>query len=252
MDRKSIDVLSLAELTEIAFKDMYIDLDVENAPEKRKADIIDSIWSDIYKDVFKPGKNDTTFNNCKSKLKTWDVESVESVVDVFIKLNKRYGGVIKYNQFSNLTGINRFTIDLWHKANSTNGYIFMLPQNDIDMECNNIYIINNNGLCTKYYGNGYVNRNDESSRLRFDVKKKLQEEMQDSNTNGLSNDTMGHALRANNEDELGKLYEPRRMIQQETIRAIKTAAELPQLGAINGTIGQIQDNNAVLEDKENG
>ncbi len=26
MDRKSIDVLSLAELTEIAFKDMYIDL----------------------------------------------------------------------------------------------------------------------------------------------------------------------------------------------------------------------------------
>ena len=147
MDRKSIDVLSLAELTEIAFKDMYIDLDVENAPEKRKADIIDSIWSDIYKDVFEPGKNDTTFNNCKSKLKTWDVESVESVVDVFIKLNKRYGGVIKYNQFSNLTGINRFTIDLWHKANSTNGYIFMLPQNDIDMECNNIYIINNNGLC---------------------------------------------------------------------------------------------------------
>ena len=36
MDRKSIDVLSLAELTEIAFKDMYIDLDVENAPKREK------------------------------------------------------------------------------------------------------------------------------------------------------------------------------------------------------------------------
>ena len=53
--------------------------------------------------------------------------------------------------------------------------------------------------------------------------------MKDSNTNGLSNDTMGQALRANNEDELGKLYEPRRMVQHEQIKRALTAAELPKL-----------------------
>ena len=54
--------------------------------------------------------------------------------------------------------------------------------------------------------------------------------MQDSNTNGLSNDTMGHAIRANNEEELGKLYEPKRMMQQEAVKRVLTASELPKLG----------------------
>lgn len=51
--------------------------------------------------------------------------------------------------------------------------------------------------------------------------------MQDSNTNQLSNDTMGAAIRANNEEELGKLYEPKRMIQAEQIKQIATAGQLP-------------------------
>ena len=43
MDRKSIDVLSLAELTEIAFKDMYIDLDVETASTKMYLSLVKTI-----------------------------------------------------------------------------------------------------------------------------------------------------------------------------------------------------------------
>lgn len=227
------EILTLAELVEIEFMRLYEDFSVSDAPEKRKADIIDSFWQDIYEIVFKPGYDDIRFNNCKSKLLTYNIYDVEAVCNMFIKLNKRYGGVIKYNQFSNLTGINRYTLYLWHKANNTNGYIFNLSKSDIDEEYNNIYIINkgNNKVDYIYYnGNGRNSGSDELSSLRFDVIKKMQEEMQDSNTNGLSNDTMGHALRANNEDELGKLYEPRRMIQQEQIKKVLTAAELPKLG----------------------
>lgn len=227
------EILTLAELTEIEFMRLYDELSVSDAPEKRKADIIDSFWQDIYEIVFKPGYDDIRFNNCKSRLLTYNIYDVEAVCNMFIKLNKRYGGVIKYNQFSNLTGINRYTLYLWHKANNTNGYIFNLSKSDIDEEYNNIYIINkgDNNIDYIYYnGNGRNSGSDELSSLRFDVIKKLQEEMQDSNTNGLSNDTMGHALRANNEDELGKLYEPRRMIQQEQIKKVLTAAELPKLG----------------------
>ena len=82
------------------------------------------------------------------------------------------------------------------------------------------------------------------SSLRFDVKKKLRQEMQDSNTNGLSNDTMGQALRANNEDELGKLYEPRRTMQRELVARKDITAE-----EIRRMIPQNDINQPVIEDK---
>lgn len=244
------EVLTLAQLTELEFLKMYNELCVSDAPEKRKADIIDSIWPDIYSIVFKPGIDDIRFNNCKSRLLTYNVQDVEDVCNMFIKLNKRYGGVIKFNQFANLTGINRYTLYLWHKANNTNGYIFNLSKSDIDLEYNNIYIINNgnNDVNYIYYnGNGKDSGSDKLSTLRFDVIKKLQEEMQDSNTNGLSNDTMGQALRANNEDELGKLYEPRRMVQHEQIKHALTAAELPKLSENNTQL--IQDKSLISVDE---
>lgn len=223
------EVLSFAEQVEMEFMRLYKEFSVSDAPEKRKADIIDSFWQDIYELVFKPDYGDIRFNNCKSKLLTYNVYDVEAVCNMFIKLNKRYGGVIKYNQFSNLTGINRYTLYLWHKANNTNGYIFNISKTDMDEEYNNLYVINyGNGDTVEYKGNA-CKSNDILSSKRFDVIKKLQEEMQDSNTNGLSNDTMGHALRANNEDELGKLYEPRRMVQQEQIKQ-RVLTELPRLG----------------------
>lgn len=232
------DILSLAELTELAFKDLYIELDIANAPEKRKAEIIDSLWKDIYKQVFKPTNDDVLRNNCKSKLKPWDTDEVEEVVDTFVKLNKRYGGVIKYNQFANLTGIHRSTLWVWNKSNNTNGYIFNLSNNALSEERNTIiYILkDNNNVDVVYNGNSkYINgvnytdigNTEYLSTKRYDVIKKLQEEMQDSNTNGLSNDTMGHAIRANHEKELGKLYEHERMIQQVQARAALTAADLP-------------------------
>jgi hypothetical protein len=55
-------------------------------------------------------------------------------------------------------------------------------------------------------------------------------EMQDSNTNALSNDTMGQVVRANNEEELGKLYEPKRMLQQVAMRQSIGADGLRELG----------------------
>ena len=246
------EIMSLADMAEAEFLRLYQFYDVANAPEKRKADIIDSLWPEIYKTVFKPTAEDVRFNNTKSKLKTYDVAAVEEVVDKFIILNKRYGGVIKFNQFANLTGINRYTLYLWHKANNTNGYIFNLNNNDMKEENKYIYILcddNINNIAIKEYrGNAckLMNGNTLSSK-RFDVIKKLQEEMQDSNTNGLSNDTMGHALRANNEDELGKLYEPRRMVQHEQIRQAMTAQELPKLDGIT----QSAENLVQIAQREN-
>ena len=253
MEHIAGSITSFADQVEIEFIKLFDAFDMGSVPDRKRADFIDSFWSDIYKKVFKPSIDDIRINNCKSKLKTYDVEEVEAVTEVYIKLCKRYGGVIKYNQFCNLTGINRYTIDLWHKANKGNGLYVNLSNSDIDAEYNNIYIINNGNNNVEYYDNKsalniYYNgnakgvKNDILSSRRFDVKKKLQMEMQDSNTNGLSNDTMGHAIRANNEEELGKLYEPKRMLQHETIR------QTLSLEDIKGKLAELSQNGAQLPD----
>lgn len=230
----SAEFVSFADMVKSEFMSIYQSEGIADAPPRRQPDMIDSIWEDIYELVFKPDNSDIRYNNIKSRLIPYRVDDVESVVKMFIKLNRRYGGVIKYNTFSELTGISRYTIDLWNKANNTNGYIFSLSDKDIKDECNNIYIINRGNddvEYIKYNGNLPNAGSDRLSSIRFDVKKKLQEAMQDSNTNGLSLDSMGHMARANNDEDLGKLYDPKKMLLQAEIKQQHISGDvLPRLG----------------------
>lgn len=217
---QEIEILDYAQLLETEFMRLYYELDVAAAPEKRKPFIIDSIWMDLYPLIFKP--DTTKVNNSKSKLMYHDVKSIEAVVDMYIKLCMRFNGVIKYTAFCNLIGINRYTIDLWNKNNNTNGYIFTLNNTAIQEECNNnIYIEytvddNNNIIENRYTNNMYVDSNDKIlSHKRFDIKKKLHDYMLEENTNGLSGDTVGYTIRANNDEELGKLYDPKKIVLQQ-------------------------------------
>ena len=255
------EVLSYAEQVEECFLELYQRYDVANAPEKRKNEIIDSFWSDIYKQVFKPGT--PQYNNCKSKLYVYDVENMQEVVEMYINLCKRFGGVIKFNQFANLTGIHRDTLYRWHKYNTTGKYIFVLNdtqyQEDssivmyvaidnsiVEYKTKDVFNCEGNAILENIGGNIYDNIQANSnqdrhilSRQRYDVIKKLQEEMQDSNTNQLSNDTMGAAIRANNEEELGKLYEPKRMIQHEQIKQALSVSDLPRLSSTGVDMGHL-------------
>ena len=75
-------------------------------------------------------------------------------------------------------------------------------------------------LYNSIYNNIYRdNKNDILSKQRLDVKKKLQEFMRDENTNGLSTDTMGHTIRANNDEDIGKLYDPKKIVLQTQAKA---------------------------------
>lgn len=234
MGRKISDqqqsVMSYAEMVEAEFLRLYRQYDVANAPEKRKSEIIDSFWGDIYTSVFKPDQ--PLLNNCKSKLQPNDIANVEDVVLIYISLCKRYGGVIKYNQFCNLVGYDRDTLYRWHKYNTGNGFVFSLSRDQKESEDSYTVVYVMKDKVVEYKGNSYKSGSAEYeflSHRRYDVLKKLQLEMQDSNTNSLSNDTMGAAIRANNETDLGKLYEPKRMIQREQIRQALTADQLPTL-----------------------
>lgn len=247
------EVLSYAEQVEECFLELYKRYDVANAPEKRKASILDSFWKTIYKQVFEPDKNQ--INNCNSKMLPWDIEQVEDVTDMYVDICNRYGGVIKFNQFCKLVGYSRYTVDLWYKSNRTNRYTFLLNVNLLDSEIltddirdmilridEDEYALMPQRKVTEIIVDNVNNNNPRRhllSRRRFDIKKKLRQEMQDSNTNQLSNDTMGAAIRANNEEELGKLYEPKRMIQHEQIRQALSVADLPRLSSTGVDMGHL-------------
>lgn len=226
-------VLTLPEQIEDEFIRIYKELEVANAPDKRKADIIDTIFSsEIHDKFFKPRKNDICYNQTKTRIKLYDVQLMADITETFIKLNKRYGGVVKINQFANMTGINRASLFRWNQLNKSNDYIFTLNKEDCLKDLNDIIYIKPDGVSVKYKSNSpnIFNPNDEASYYRFDVIKRLKKDMYDSNTNGLSNDTMGNALRANNEEELGKMYEPRKMIRKAQLQGITSVQELPKLG----------------------
>ena len=208
-------VLSYAEQFEAEFMRLYYELDVPTAPEKRKPFIIDSIWMDLYPLIFKP--DNKQINNTNSKIMYHDIQTIESVVDMYIKLCCRFNGVIKYNAFCNLTGIDYSTICLWHNSNKTDKYIFSINNSDIEIESNSInYIyIDSNNVISRHNNMYYVNNSDPLSKLRFDVKKKLHKFMIDENTDGLSGDTVGYTIRANNDEELGKLYDPKKIVLQQ-------------------------------------
>lgn len=240
-EQDPVEVLSYAEQVEECFLELYARYDIANVPERRKPKAIDSLWSEIYTRVLKPDKPQV--NNCMSKIMPWDIVNIQNIIDVYVNLCNLYGGVIKFGQFAKLIGYSRYTIDFWHSKNTTGKYIFTLDSDSVLSEFdNNIYIVNSvsdldNVSVLHYRDNIYIQDTvnyaqdvNGLSRTRMDIRKKLQQEMQDENTNALSVDTMGAAIRANNEEELGKLYEPKRMIQQEQIKQALSVQDLPRLG----------------------
>lgn len=228
----NVEVLSYAEQVESLFLEMYEKYNVATAPDKKKANIVDSFWKDIYNIVFKPDA--PQYNNCKSKIKPYDIPTIESIVNVFIKLCNRYNGVILIDSFCDLIGYSRNAVYMWNNVNKSNNYIFTIDPNIKDIDDNILYIyVNNNSVnCIKDNNNRYKDSNMSEedkllSRLRYDVVKKLREEEQKQSKLHLSNSDIGMIFRSNNEDELGLKYDAKRTIEQEQIKQIATAGQLP-------------------------
>lgn len=223
------EVLTYSEQMQEIFIDLYEQWQVSNKTKRERFETIDAIFERMYKQLFKP--DTTTQNNCHSKLKTYDVNTIESILDTYIELCKVYGGCIKYITFCNMTGISYDTIWLWHKSNNTKGYIFYLNQNDIDIENNTQYIyINNNSNVIDNINNNNCRHIDKDrlSCLRFDCYKKIQEHMNASNDNGLNASDTGVIVIANNSTDIPKQWDAKRQIVAEQVKQIASAQQLPR------------------------
>lgn len=231
---QDVDILTYPEEIERIFLDLYEKYNVANAPEKKRANIIDTFWRDIYTQLFKP--DTPQYNNCKSKIKPYDIPTIESILNTFVKLCNRYNGVVLIDSFCDLIGYSRNAVYMWNKANNSNNYIFTLDPNINDIEENILYIyVNNNSVkCVKDNNNRYkdINMSEDDkilSRLRYDVVKKLREEEQKQSKLHLSNSDIGMIFRSNNEDELGLKYDAKRTFEQETIKQALSVQDLPKL-----------------------
>ena len=92
--------------------------------------------------------------------------------------------------------------------------------------------------------------NWKSSKDRFDLHEKIMDD------NEQSLEAMLHDKRINPMKVLPSLNKKHGwnlpgVSREKASNTAISLSDLPQLGAINGTIGQIQDHNAALEDKEN-
>lgn len=231
MGENKTEVLDLAEQVRIEFIRLYKEYKVADAPERRVPDMIDAIWSEIYKIVFKLPESEMWINSSHTRLRTWRYKDVDAVSDMYINLCRVYGGKIKINSFCELTGIHRYTLDLWHNKNTGDSYIFDLKDGDIDKENNNIYININSetGKEDVVKGDSLYNESRLNTK-RVDVKKKIVEAERGQSRNARSIDTVGNIQMSNNDEELGFLYDTKRDIRKESIKQVISVSDLPKLG----------------------
>lgn len=211
------DIMNYSDLLESEFLRLYNKY-IPGAPANRIPIIIDSFWNEIYTNIFKPSNDEKLLNTCNSKILAYHVLDMESVLNKYIELCNRYGGIIKINSFCNLTGYTRQTFLHWNHLNNTNEYIFRLSKDDCieDLNRNVIYIFHSRRL------EKLINRfNDSNVKelncIRYDVIKKLRESIQDENTSQLSTSTVGQVVRANNDIDVGKLYDVKNTLLKQDV-----------------------------------
>lgn len=221
------NALSWAEQIEIAFAELVQKYGIDLNDNRNLANKIDAIMPDIFKMVFKADENYIKNNNNKSKLPFNDIEAMEEVLDSYLKICCMTSTLPKYNTFSQMIGINRYTLDVWHNANkSNNGYIVYLNQKETIEECNMniICVINNSDIEYKKNMNNiniYNSGDDKLIKLtsrRYDAKKKLQEAAQNFTRNNLQTSSVGAMASANNDREIGLLWEPKNMILKNEVQ----------------------------------
>lgn len=248
------EILSYAEQIEGEFIRLF-ELYARGTKDREKMDIIDSFFHEIGQKILKAEPDAVKYNRCKSKILPYDVKQVEEITRLYINLCRRFGGTVKLLSICELFNYELQSVINWNNANNTDGYILSLKPEEEEKEKINIIDYNLNmskkGKCNisenKYI---YINNNNELpiifnntdnsaakklSSKRFDIYKMIKQAIRAQNDNGLSASPMGQVVRANNDEEVGKMYEPRNIgIKATTAAAALVSREALGIGLTSG------------------
>lgn len=217
-NKPGAEVLTPAEQLEQAFNELYMQYCGDMTLTAKKANIIDSFWSQIGNSLFLGTPENMKFNHQKSKLIYSDVVQMEELVNKYVELCQRYGCVPKIHSFAELTKIDKQTFHNWHNANTGTGYIVKLNNEEIEREKPNIYIIQDG----KYEKLDYIKASAEEreiNSLRFDILQKLRDSAREFTRNAVMDSNIGPAAMANNDAEVGLMWDAKRQITAEAIKS---------------------------------
>lgn len=250
------NILSYAEQIEGEFIRLF-ELYARGTKDREKMDIIDSFFPEIGKKVLQLPPDAARVNGCKSKIPPHDVAQVEEVTRLYINLCRRFGGTVKLLSICELFGYHLQTVLNWHEKNA-GGEGYILSLNDEEIKKENVIIIDRFSVSDNTTNNSIYNYNinksmfnnlcndkqaKKLSSFRFDIYKMIKQAIRAQNDNGLSASPMGQVVRANNDEEVGKLYEPRNigikattaaaaLVSREALgigtTSVENAPELPQ------------------------
>ena len=225
------EVLSWTDRIEQAFFNLVDKYNINLEDSKGLANKIDGILPDIYKLVFEPPKDYKKINQTISYLKFNDIESVEEVVCCYLRLCNLYNVLPKINIFSAMTGISRNTIDIWNKANKNNTKTLYLNDEYMELESNQniILYIYDSDMELKYNNNLDIYRKGDIytkqlTSIRYDIKKKIREAAQNFTRNNLQGSPVGAMASANNDEEVGLLWEPKKVLLKAEAERIALSA----------------------------
>lgn len=187
----------------------------------------------VYKHLFKPPTFEGVRNN--STIDYSDSTLLNYIADIYGELVLRYDIKATQNMFCALTGIHRDTLHSWESSN-TRMYIYK------DLNNNIIHDISSYKLT--HSSSEYI---AEPSTQYSDLVKKIKSFSHDTAYNGLNDTPVGQITHANNSKEAGMEYNRKR--EAETVQArLLMASELPKLGNMGVSVGNIAQQNQGLLD----
>lgn len=224
-------VLSIGEIMEDCFY-KYVDKYGIDLDSQKSANRIEAVFMDMYEELFKPSPDDKVLNGAKSKIKYNDVKTVEEVLRTYIRLCMMSNTIPKVTSFSSLTGIHRSSIFFWSKCNTTNNNIFKLSSVQIAEESEELRKAFLFAESNQVVNANMTEEQKVLSSYRLDISKIIKENSQKFTRNTLQMSPMGALAVANNDVEVGLMWDARRQLTAATIEQNKAtlgAQELPKL-----------------------
>lgn len=172
---------------------------------KRNIDDNDAycIWSYIYNILFKPDKDTIRYNHKNSKLNYGDIDTLNIILDTYLKLCFNYKILPSISDFCLLTGISLDTINSWEREEHRY-YIYY----DAD------YNIISNLAAWKASHVGQEPPHKKASSGYSDIAKKIKNSTRNMTIKDLHNTTMGQVVIANNLPEAGLMFAQNQAIAQ--------------------------------------
>lgn len=166
-------------------------------------------FMDIYDHLFRPDENTVRKNNRKSKLDYGDIDTLNNIAKIYIKLCNEFNLTPWLYMYSSLTGIEESTLNTWENGEYRNRVYY-------DNQGNEIQDI------SEWKLNKRGEYREEVTHAHSDLVKNIKRAATNAKKGRLSDSDIGNITQANNDEEIGLLY------AQKEARAIAEAWKPPE------------------------